>query len=208
MPFPTRLLTEGEEIVIDTRPHWIALVGPVIVTILIVVAEILALTHVHGHSGAKSVLRWLLAGGGLVLFLVYPVRMFIKWATSHFVITTQRLVHRVGLIAHGSMEIPLSRITDVRFDQNILQRMIGAGTLVIESAGERGSEAFDNVRRPEFIQKTLYERARAGERQAAAPPAPAAASPAEELARLADLRDRGVLSEEEFQAQKARLLGS
>ena len=65
----------------------------------------------------------------------------------------------------------------------------------------------DNVRRPEFIQKTLYERARAGERQAAAPAAPAA-SPAEELARLADLRDRGVLSEEEFQAQKARLLGS
>jgi uncharacterized membrane protein YdbT with pleckstrin-like domain len=207
MPFPTRLLTEGEEIVVDTRPHWIALVGPVLVTIVLVVAEVLALTHIHGHSGARSILRWVLAGAGLLLFLAYPVRTFIKWATSHFVITTQRLVHRVGLIAHGSMEIPLSRITDVRFDQNILQRMIGAGTLVIESAGERGSEAFDNVRRPEFIQKTLYERARAGERQAAAPAAPAA-SPAEELARLADLRDRGVLSEEEFQAQKSRLLGS
>jgi len=193
-------LTEGEDLVIDTRPHWIALVGPALVTILLLAGLIGALVKIDSSIG-----KLVVAGAVVILFLLYPVRAFVRWATSHFVITTQRLVHRVGLVAHGSMEIPLSRITDVRFDQNILQRLINAGTLIVESAGERGREVFDNIRRPEYIQKTLYERARAGEAQptGAAP----RASTAEELSRLADLRDRGVLSEEEFQAQKARLLG-
>jgi len=208
VPFPRRLLTEGEEIVVDARPHWIALVGPVFVTILIVVGEILALTHIHGHSGARSALRWLVTGGGILLFLIYPLREFIRWATSHFVVTNERIVHRQGLIAKTSMEIPLQRINDVRFHQSILERTVGAGDLVIESAGTQGQEVFDDIRRPEAMQRTIYERAEAREAGTGRTPAPPAASTAEELARLADLRDRGVLSEAEFQAQKAKLLGS
>ena len=209
MPFPRRLLTEGEEIVVDARPHWIALVGPVVVTILIVVGEILALTHIHGHSGTRSVLRWIVAGAGILVFLIYPVREFIRWATSHFVVTNERIVHRQGLIAKTSMEIPLQRINDVRFHQSILERMVGAGDLVIESAGTQGQEVFDDIRRPEAMQRTIYERAEAREagtdRGGTAPPP---ASISQEIARLADLRDRGVLSEDEFQTQKAKLLGS
>jgi uncharacterized membrane protein YdbT with pleckstrin-like domain len=107
------------------------------------------------------------------------------------------------------MEVPLNRINDVRFQQSILERMVGAGDLVIESAGTQGQEVFSDIRQPEHMQRTIYERAEAREAAGRAPaaPQPPAASPTEELARLADLRDRGVLSEEEFQAQKARLLG-
>ena len=139
--------------------------------------------------------------------LYYPARAFVAWITSHFVVTSDRLIHRQGLIAKRSMEVPLEAINDVRFSQNILERMVGSGDLVIESAGERGQEVFSDVRRPEFVQKTIYEMGeRNQDRMTSGRPGPTAPSMTTELQRLADLRDRGVLTEQEFQEQKARIL--
>ena len=212
MPFPRRLLTSDEELVLDLRPHWIALVGPVFVTLLLIAAVILGVANVN----TKGV-EWVIEGVAVVLFIAYPVRRFIQWVTSHFVVTNERLIHRQGLIAKNSMEIPLDRINDVRFHQNVFERMIGAGDLVIESAGTRGQEVFSNVRHPENVQKVVYERSEgytmkmqgAIPAPAAAPAASAAPAPSvtQELQRLADLKDRGAITEEEFQAQKTRLLG-
>jgi uncharacterized membrane protein YdbT with pleckstrin-like domain len=212
VPFPRRLLTSDEELVLDLRPHWIALVGPVFVTLLLIVAVILGVANVN----TKGV-QWVIEGVAVVLFIAYPVRRFIQWVTSHFVVTNERLIHRQGLIAKNSMEIPLDRINDVRFHQNVFERMIGAGDLVIESAGTRGQEVFSNVRHPENVQKVVYERSEGytmkmqGATPAPAAPPAASAAPApsvtQELQRLADLKDRGAITEEEFQAQKTRLLG-
>ena len=134
--------------------------GPVFVTALIIAGEMLAITHIHGHSTAHRVLRWIVEGAGVLLFLIYPLREFIRWATSHFVVTNERIVHRQGLIAKTSMEIPLSRINDVRFHQSILERIVGAGDLVIESAGTQGQEVFSDIRHPEDVQRTIYEKAK------------------------------------------------
>jgi uncharacterized membrane protein YdbT with pleckstrin-like domain len=205
MPFPQRLLTSDEELVLDLRPHWIALVGPVAVTILLVAGVSYALATID-----TGIVRWIVAGLAVFLFIAYPVRRFIQWATSHFVVTNERLIHREGLIAKNSMEIPLDRINDVRFHQNVFERLIGAGDLIIESAGTRGQEVFSNVRHPENVQKVVYERSEGHTMKlqgAGVPAAPAAPSVTEELQRLADLKDRGAITEEEFQAQKARLLG-
>ena len=194
---------------VDSRPHWIALVLPVLVTILLIVGVIVALINIKGGGSGKGILRWIVVGVAVVLFAVYPVRRFIQWATSHFVVTTERLIHRSGLIAKRSMEVPLNRINDVRFNQGVFERMIGAGDLIVESAGERGQEVFDDVRHPEGIQKVIYERAEAYQgRFTGAAGMQAAPSVTEELQRLADLRDRGTITEAEFQAQKARLLGA
>jgi uncharacterized membrane protein YdbT with pleckstrin-like domain len=209
MPFPRRLLTSEEEIVVDTRPHWIALVLPVLVTILIIAGVIVAIVNIKGGGSGKGILRWIVAGAALVVFVIYPVRRFIEWATSHFVVTNERLIHRSGLIAKRSMEVPLNRINDVRFNQGVFERMIGAGDLIVESAGERGQEVFGDVRHPEDIQKVIYERAEAYQgRFAGVPGSPTSPSVSEELQRLADLRDRGTITDAEFQAQKARLLGA
>jgi uncharacterized membrane protein YdbT with pleckstrin-like domain len=159
MAFPRRLLTEGEELVVDARPHWIALVGPVVVTVLILAAEIalfVGVKYVRHHA----IPRWIAIGAGVLLFVAYPVRAFIRWATSHFVVTNERIIHRQGLIAKTSMEVPLTRINDVRFHQSILERIVGAGDLLIESAGERGQEVFSDIRKPEDMQRTIYERAK------------------------------------------------
>jgi len=158
----------------------------------------------------------------LAVVVAGTLRRLVWWLTSTFVVTTNRVVHREGFIAKRSMEIPLGKINDVRFEQGLVDRIVGAGTLIIQSASEAGREEFEFVRHPEEVQKTIYEQtersARAGDPAPKMPPDPppmpsdsAGPSPpapniTTELERLAELRARGVLTEDEFQAQKARIL--
>jgi len=206
MPFPRRLLIESEDLILDLRPHWIALVGPTIVTLLVVAGYLLAVAYAPDEGAGRSVVVW----GGLVLAVViliwYALRRFIDWVTSNFVVTTDRVIHRAGFIAKRSMEIPLEKINDVRFRQSVFERIIGAGDLILESAGEFGRNVFSNIRDPEHVQKTIYHQGELNQ-QREMRPGPAAPTATTELQRLADLRDRGVLTEEEFQTQKRKILG-
>jgi len=215
MPFPEKLLISNEKLILDLRPHPVALALPTIAT----VAGLVAASWLSSKTGLDS-LWWLLFAVG---FVIYPLRKLIGWLTSNFAVTTDRVIHRQGLIAKRSMEIPLEAINDVRFEQGIFDRMVGAGTLVIQSASEAGRQVFDDIRHPEDVQKTIYEQGEANKKrmyhgdtaaapQGAAPPAapqppPMAPSTTTELERLGKLRADGILTEEEFQAQKAKILG-
>ena len=215
MVFPRRLLIEGEELVLDLRPHWVALVGPIAVTVLVVVGWLVALIYAPEDGTGRSVVIWGALGVGVLVLIWYPLRAIIEWATSNFAVTSDRIIHREGFIAKRTMEIPLEAINDIRFSQSIFERMVGAGDLVIESASEFGRNVFANIRSPEAVQRTIYEE---GERNkermyqgregaAAGPSPPQAPSVTSELERLAQLHDKGVLTDAEFQDQKRRILG-
>jgi membrane protein YdbS with pleckstrin-like domain len=216
MAFPRRLLGPDEELILDLRPHWLALVKPGLTTVVIFVAMGLALAYVPSWSFRG----WVKLGIVLValgLFAGIPLRRFLAWITSEFVVTSDRVVHRSGVLSKRSMEIPLENVTDVRFEQGIVERLVGAGSLILESPGQYGQERFSHVANPEHVQKTIYELTEENRRRMApvTPLAPVSApargggpSVADELAKLARLRQQGVLTEEEFQAQKARLLQS
>jgi uncharacterized membrane protein YdbT with pleckstrin-like domain len=217
MAFPKRLLIPGEQIVVELRPHLAALAIPASILAGVTIAGIVAFANFH-----VTFVRWALFAVwvGTLLFVFLP--KLVWWLTSNFVVTTSRVVHRQGFIAKKSMEIPLGKINDVRFEQGVVDRLVGAGTLIIQSASEAGREEFEFVRHPEEVQKTIYEQTERAQRSAGAamprpavpPPPPAPSGPpgaapnvTTELERLADLRSRGVLTEEEFRAQKARILG-
>jgi uncharacterized membrane protein YdbT with pleckstrin-like domain len=205
VPFPRRLLSADEDLVLDLRPHWIALVMPVVETAAILAAVLLALVYMP--DGWPSWVQWVLVLAGIALFVWRPLRRIVAWATSHFVLTTDRVIHRAGWFAKRSMEIPLENISDVRFNQTVFERLIGAGDLTLESPGTFGQENFSDVRHPEHVQKTIYEMNEANrQRMSGAGPA-GSSSVADELAKLDRLRDDGVISSQEFEAQKARLLG-
>jgi uncharacterized membrane protein YdbT with pleckstrin-like domain len=210
MPFPRRLLIEGEELVLDLRPHWIALVWPSVVTLLCIVGFGLAFAYAPDDGTGRSVVIWGAFVIALVVFVWFALRRFIAWATSNFAVTTDRVIHREGFIAKRSMEIPLEAINDVRFQQGILERIVGAGDLVIQSASEYGRNVFANIRNPEYVQKTVYHQGELNKQRmyqggrASAPQAPSVTS---ELQRLAELRDKGILTEAEFQNQKKKILG-
>ena len=229
MPFPRTLLIEHEELVLELRPHWIALVMPAVVTILVIVGWSLAVANGPDSGSGHDAVFWGAPAVAILVLIWFPVRNFIAWATSYFVVTSDRVIHREGWIAKRSMEIPLEAINDVRFHQGVFERMIGAGDLIISSASEFGREVFGDIRNPEHVQKTIYQQGElnkdrmyrgVGRDSAPAVPAPPAASGATttamppasasttgELERLAELRNKGVLTEDEFQSQKRKILG-
>src|SRR5947199_6299948 len=206
MPFPRRLLIPDEQLVVDLRPHPIALVMPAVLTIVAFVAA--------AWLSSNTTVDWLWWALFLLVVVRYPVPKLIAWLTSNFAVTSDRVIHRQGFIAKRSMEIPLEAINDVRFEQGILDRIVGAGTLVISSASEFGRNSFDNIRNPEGVQMVIYEQGESNKKrmyqgsaggQGSPPPPPTAPSTTTELERLAKLRAEGVLSEEEFQGQKAKI---
>jgi uncharacterized membrane protein YdbT with pleckstrin-like domain len=202
MAFPKRLLIEGEELILDLRPHPIALAFPAFITVVGLVAAIWLATF-------DSIDTWIPFAVYAIVLVAYVLPRFLNWWTSLFAVTSDRIIHRSGWISKYSMEIPLEAINDVRFEQSILDRMVGAGSLVIQSASVQGRQVFEDIRDPEGVQRTIYHqgelnKTRMYQGSGAAPQAP---SPTSELERLAKLHADGVLTDEEFAAQKAKILG-
>jgi hypothetical protein len=208
--FPPSLLSEDEDLVLDLRPHWISLARPLAQTLAILGGMVLAwLLSPFRWGGWFYAITLLVA---VIVLAAVPARPITRWATSHFVVTSQRVIRRSGWIAKEAMEIALENISDVRFQQSISERLIGAGDLMMESAGRSGQELFHDVRNPERVQKVIFQmKERNAAHHAGSAPSPtglpvAAPSIADELAKLHRLRGQGVLTDAEFQAVKERLL--
>src|SRR5213078_1555893 len=127
--------------------------------ILVIVAVIAAwdvVFNIFDDGAIAGGVRIAALGVGAVVVVLFSVRRIVAWLTDNFVVTSDRVIHREGFIAKRSMEIPLEAINDVRFEQGIVDRMVGAGSLVISSASEFGSNEFHDIRHPEEVQKTIY----------------------------------------------------
>jgi membrane protein YdbS with pleckstrin-like domain len=197
VPFPARLLNDGEEVVVDVRPHVWALAGPVAIALVAV-----AVAAVAAGLVVPQAVAWLLVGL-LALALLNLVARYLRWRSTSLVVTTDRLVRRQGLLSTSGRDIPLLHLTDISYRQTIFERMIGAGDLLLESGGRDSREVFPDLPRPAEIQSEIYRVLSA--RQGARPVAAGLSLP-EQLEKLDDLHRRGVLSDEEFAATKARLL--
>ena len=151
VPFPRRLLFDGEDIVLDLRPHWWFFAGPA--SLLVVsLAALIAVAAVDLGDWA------LLAAAGVVIAaLLWFAGRYTRWATTNFVLTSDRLIFRSGVIAKRGVEIPLERINTVFSHQIILERMLRAGDIVVESGGEQGRETFADIPRPSDVQNEIYQ---------------------------------------------------
>lgn len=202
MAFPKKYLNDSEEIIIDLRPHWFFLFGPS-------VALIGALALGIWVASTTDPPEWLVfpvAGLAVVALLFFLVRLA-QWITTDFVLTTDRLIYRKGIVSRTGREIPLERINDVSFNQSLFQRMLRAGDLLVESGGERGQSSFGHFADPQGIQNEIHRAIEA----AAARDADRMAgrrelSPLEQLEKLEELRQRGVISQAEFDIKKQKLL--
>ena len=201
MAFPRKLLNDGEDIVLDLRPHWWTLVKPSVVLALSLVLLVVVANAIESDAPTYAALALVLVA---VLWLV---ARYLVWITTNFVVTTDRLVYRAGVLAKSGREIPLERINDIAVTQRILERLIGAGDLMIESGGERGQQHFTDVRRPFNVQNIIYrEMERAQARDAARAAGTQELSIPEQIEKLDELRQRGVITPAEFEAKKAQLL--
>ncbi|MGI9624666.1 MAG: PH domain-containing protein [Acidimicrobiales bacterium] len=212
MAFPTKLLNHNEEIILDLRPHWWRIVPASAALAVAVLFGIFA--WASWDNGAVNVLAGLL----IIAALVYFVRSYVMWVSENFVVTSERVIHRFGVFAKSGIEIPLDRINTVFFRQSVFERMLGAGNLGVESAGEGGQQTFKAVRKPNLVQQEIYRAMEAAETrnfkrmgQATASAIgggsePAADSIPEQIKQLDELRKAGSISAEEYESKKRELL--
>ena len=206
VPFARSLLNEGEEIVLDLHPHWYFFVRQALALLAAIVVGILVL-----RAGDPPQVIEAVAGIAILVALVWFGLTYARWVTTHFVVTTDRLIYRHGVLAKHGIEIPLERVNTVFFNQTIFERLLRSGDLAIESAGEQGREAFSNIRKPSAVQNEIYKQMEANEnrkydRIGHNAGAGADSSIPAQIERLDDLRRNGSISDAEFQAKKAELL--
>jgi len=195
------LLNDREEVVLDLHPHWWFFIGPVLALVLTVAAVV-----------AVSVLNlpdalWFVVLGLLAINVLWLLVRLAKWTTTNFVVTTDRLIYRSGVLAKKGIEIPLERVNNIHFNQSIFERMLRSGDLMIESGGERGQQMFSDIGRPARVQNEIYRTMEAAQaRDADRMAGRRELSIPEQIDKLDELRSRGVLSQAEFDAKKAQLL--
>ena len=211
MPYPKRLIREGEQVVLDLKPHWWFFWRQIVTgTVLLVLLVLL----VAWSGGTVEDIAWWAWAIAAVVFVGWLGTTYLSWQFTYFVLTSQRVVYRTGVFAKKGVEIPLDRINNINFNQGIVDRIVGAGSLEVQSAGQDGETCFTDVRHPDAVQQAIYEqmeqdaKRRAGWMRGDAAPAAAPAGPdvAEQIRQLADLRDKGLISAAEYEAKKAQLL--
>ena len=203
MPYPKKLLNDYETVALDLHPHWWYFARPVMSLVASIVLGILVRVLLDGD--AEKVLTWV-AIVLIVLCALWLVARYMKWATTNFVITSDRVIFRSGVFAKSGIEIPLERVNNVLFNQSIFERMLGAGDLLIESGGEDGQQRFSDIRRPERVQNLIHAQMEVNETRRFTVP-PADGDVASQLEKLEGLLERGTISRAEFEAEKSRLLG-
>jgi len=203
MPYPKKLLNDYETLALDLHPHWwyfveaaVALAGAVVFGIIVLVAD--------WHES----LRWL-AVALIVICAVWLVARYVRWLTTNFVITSDRVIFRHGVFAKSGIEIPLERVNSVHFNQGIIERILGAGDLLIESGAEEGRQRFTDIRNPDQVQNLIHSQMEQNEDRMFGRTGHPGTSVdvATQLEKLEGMRDRGSLTHEEFENQKRKLLG-
>ncbi len=206
MPYPRKLLNDDETVAVDLHPHWFHFAEPVAALVGSIVLGIIWMFF-DSDSWYRTALGWI----AIVLIIgtaIWTITRYISWMSSHFVVTNQRIIWKSGWIRRHGIDIPLDRVNNVVISQRILERMLGAGDLLIESAGESGQQKFHDINHPERVQNQIYaqiqleKQSLRGGGTVSAPPVDVAG----QLERLEGMLERGTLTREEFEAQKQRLL--
>jgi uncharacterized membrane protein YdbT with pleckstrin-like domain len=148
-------LTEDEQPVLLLHPHWKTMVRPLAFA-LVVVAAALVVEAVIPSGSAAAAERLAVAAVALLALMLWLMVPVLRWRTTTYELTTRRLRMRSGIVARQGRDIPLARINDVSFEKGLLDRLLGSGRLVVESAGEHGQLVLTDIPGVEYVQATLF----------------------------------------------------
>lgn len=154
--FPENILTDDEHVSMHLHPHWREMARPVLVLLLGIAAVVAGFLWLPDGDGGQIAL-YVIGAVALVLVLWLTVWPWIMWRTTNYVFTNERVILQHGIFHRERRDIPLHRVNDHTMNQTLLDRMFGCGTLVIESAGERGQTVLIDVPKVQRVQSLLYE---------------------------------------------------
>jgi uncharacterized membrane protein YdbT with pleckstrin-like domain len=146
------LLNEGESLVVDTRTHPKALLLPLLALVVFLAIGTFVQTQVDQRE-----VDWVIWGLVVIGAIWFVLRPFLIWLTASYTITTRRLITRHGVITRRGHDIPLTRISDVAYEKDLIDRLLGCGTLVISDASTHGQVALPDIPHVEDVQRKLND---------------------------------------------------
>jgi uncharacterized membrane protein YdbT with pleckstrin-like domain len=155
VPFPDNILDDGEQVVRSLRPHWRRIALPVALLPLVVGLASYGWFKLPDDA-ARQGLRWAILVVALAILLWWTVRPVLLWLSTRYVVTDRRVLMRHGVLSRSGRDIPLTRINDVSFSRTLVERFFGSGTLIVESAGDRGQVRLADVPQVEAVQRDIY----------------------------------------------------
>lgn len=158
MAISSKLLNDGEHVVVSTRTHPKALILPLLVLVVLLAIGVAALVVVDSRPTHGVV--WVLVMIAAIWFFVRPL---VVWASATYTVTNRRLITRRGVITRRGHDIPLSRISDVEYEMGPIDRMLGCGTLKISDASTDGEVTLFDIPHVEDFQRRLNELLHAGD---------------------------------------------
>lgn len=206
MAYPDRLLNDHESVVVDLHPHWWYFVRPTAMLVVAIAAGVATIAMTEAGGTVRTVAAWA-SLAAIAVSTVWVIARYVRWGSTHFVVTNQRIIFRSGLLVTRGVEIPLDRISTVHSSQGLGARLVGAGELVIESGGESGRQHFTDIRHPGRVQREIHGQMASRSGRGSDGSAIAFVDVAGQLEKLEAMLDRGTITEEEFERQKRRLLG-
>lgn len=202
MAYPRRLLTGGEEVVREFRPHWRLLVIPVLWVLLGIAVVVVT----WKYAPENDAFDWIVTGAVVVASLRMAFYPFISWWFTSYVLTNERLIRRSGVLSRAGLEIPLENINDVRFTQSILERVLRSGDVVVESAGEKGQSTFADIPEPEDFHSLIYKVREVRSRDLADGREVEGPDGVSKLERLGRLLKEGLITQEDYDSKKQGFL--
>lgn len=201
-------LKKDEEVILTIRKHWFVLLNPILLTLILLFVAVVGYNSEFGN--------YFLIGAGLtVVWLIYRI---LDRKTNLWAVTNLRIIDEYGVFSNNSKETPLNKINNVSYRQPLLGRLFNYGDVQIQSAAESGSIIQKMVERPKVLKDTitqyqeLYKQEQIKEQAQSIANAVGGQKPSvgfdisEELTKLHELKVNGIITEDDFQKGKDKIL--
>ncbi|HWS57513.1 MAG TPA: PH domain-containing protein [Actinotalea sp.] len=141
------LLAAGERVIFSAHSHWKNLVVPIIVTVLSLAGLVYGLLVVVPRPEDQAWQRWAFVAVAAAILVIFGLWPFLGWFASTDTLTTRRLISRRGVLSREGRDLPIERVQAVSYRRSLLDRILGCGTLVVQTAGEASDiELYDVAR--------------------------------------------------------------
>ena len=204
-------LKPGEKKLIIIRQHWLKLALPFLAWFMLAV---LLLVFIKNYKVDLII---------ILLTALYPLIEYINWKNNLWCVTNLRVVDESGFFTRFSKESPLDKINNVEYDQSIWGRLFGFGNVDIQTAAELGETTYNLIHHPKLLKDTIthaqeeYKKMQISNQATQLAQAiaktnigtqPSQQMIADELHKLFELLQKGAITQEEYVAQKNKLMGS
>ncbi|MEU9890411.1 PH domain-containing protein [Sphaerisporangium sp. NPDC051011] len=156
MGLPEHHLTTGERVVHSFHPHWKRLVVPFIALVFVIAVSSVAFIYIPTDYEYVRYAWIAVAVVSVVALILWSFIPYLRWKTTSYTLTTHRFNISTGILNKSDDDIPLAKVNSVSSDQTFVERMLGCGTLVVESASDKGEITLRDIPRIQTVRAELF----------------------------------------------------